>query len=159
MVVLCWPVPGSTCVLVVVLFLVVPWKLLLGQTPNDEDFYDGSLVDRLQTWLGVKSLGGSGDCQYADCVADLKGNCPTELRVMDSGSTVACKSACSAFNAPEFCCTADHATPQTCFPTQYSEMIKNACRTAYSYACDDASSTCTCTGSDYLIIFCPNGSG
>jgi hypothetical protein len=104
-------------------------------------------------------LGGSGDCQYADCVADLKGNCPTELRIMDSGSTVACKSACSAFNAPEFCCTADHATPQTCFPTQYSEMFNNECRTAYSYACDDASSTCTCTGSDYLIIFCPDGSG
>ena len=87
----------------------------MGQTPNDEDFYDVSLVDGYNGGLGVKALGGSGDCQYAGCVADLKGNCPTELRVMDSGSTVACKSACSALNAPEFCCTADHATPQTFF--------------------------------------------
>lgn len=94
----------------------------MGQTPNDEDFYDVSLVDGYNGGLGVKALGGSGDCQYAGCVADLKGNCPTELRVMDSGSTVACKSACSALNAPEFCCTADHATPQTFFPTQYSDV-------------------------------------
>ncbi|KAJ6722540.1 PATHOGENESIS-RELATED PROTEIN 5 [Salix koriyanagi] len=107
----------------------------------------------------VKALGGYGDCQYAGCVTDLNSNCPAELRVLDSGSTVACKSACAAFNAPEFCCTADHATPQTCSPTQYSVMFKNACPTAYSYAYDDASSTCTCTGADYLITFCPNGSG
>uniref|UniRef100_A0A2K2BI85 Thaumatin-like protein n=1 Tax=Populus trichocarpa TaxID=3694 RepID=A0A2K2BI85_POPTR len=112
-----------------------------------EDFYDVSLVDGYNGGLGVKALGGSGDCQYAGCVADLKGNCPTELRVMDSGSTVACKSACSALNAPEL--SSRHNT----------QMFKNACPTAYSYAYDDASSACTCTGSDYLIIFCPNGSG
>jgi hypothetical protein len=134
-------------------------EFTIGTNPNDKDFYDVSLVDGYNVGLGVKALGGYGDCQYAGCVTDLNGNCPAELRVVDSGSTVACKSACAAFNAPEFCCTADHATPQTCSPTQYSVMFKNACPTAYSYAYDDASSTCTCTGSDYLITFCPSGSG
>ncbi|KAB5526790.1 hypothetical protein DKX38_020637 [Salix brachista] len=134
-------------------------EFTIGTNPNDKDFYDVSLVDGYNVGLGVKALGGYGDCQYAGCVTDLNSNCPAELRVLDSGSTVACKSACAAFNAPEFCCTADHATPQTCSPTQYSVMFKNACPTAYSYAYDDASSTCTCTGADYLITFCPNGSG
>ncbi|WCJ35298.1 Pathogenesis-related thaumatin superfamily protein [Euphorbia peplus] len=128
--------------------------------PSEKDFYDVSLVDGYNVGLGVKALGGSGDCQYAGCVADLNSNCPVELRVTDtgSGSVVACKSACAAFNAPEFCCTGDHATPGTCAPNQYSVMFKNACPTAYSYAYDDASSTCTCSGSDYLITFCSTGS-
>lgn len=134
-------------------------EFTIGTNPSDKDFYDVSLVDGYNVGLGVKALGGYGDCQYAGCVTDLNENCPAELRVVDSGSTVACKSACAAFNAPEFCCTADHATPQTCSPTQYSVMFKNACPTAYSYAYDDASSTCTCSGSDYLITFCPSGSG
>ncbi|XWS24322.1 hypothetical protein CRYUN_Cryun28dG0091400 [Craigia yunnanensis] len=125
---------------------------------SDKDFYDVSLVDGYNVALGVKAVGGSGDCQYAGCVTDLNTNCPAELQIMDSGSIVACKSACAAFNSPEFCCTGDHATPQTCSPTQYSEMFKKACPTAYSYAYDDATSTCTCSGSDYLITFCPTGS-
>ncbi|XP_058220882.1 pathogenesis-related thaumatin-like protein 3.5 [Rhododendron vialii] len=125
---------------------------------NDKDFYDVSLVDGYNVGMGVRpSSNGAGDCQYAGCVADLNGNCPQELQVMSSGAVVACKSACEAFDTPEFCCTGDHATPGTCSPTRYSEMFKNACPTAYSYAYDDASSTCTCAGSDYLITFCPTG--
>ncbi|GLT58071.1 hypothetical protein SLA2020_309960 [Shorea laevis] len=122
---------------------------------NSKDFYDVSLVDGYNVALGVRPVGGgSGDCQYAGCVADLNANCPVELQVVESGSVVACKSACAAFNTPQYCCTGDHATPQTCSPTQYSAMFKSACPTAYSYAYDDASSTCTCSGSDYLIAFC-----
>ncbi|XP_057973839.1 pathogenesis-related thaumatin-like protein 3.5 [Malania oleifera] len=124
----------------------------------DKDFYDVSLVDGYNVGMGVSAAGGTGDCQYAGCVADLNQNCPPELRVVYSGSVVACKSACAAFEAPQFCCTGDHATPQTCAPTQYSEMFKSACPKAYSYAYDDASSTRTCSGSDYLITFCPIGS-
>jgi hypothetical protein len=110
--------------------------------------------------VGVSADGGTGDCQYAGCVADLNSVCPAELRVNDgsSGSVVACKSACLEFNTEEFCCTGAHATPQTCSPTHYSEIFKTACPTAYSYAYDDASSTCTCSGSDYRITFCPKGS-
>ncbi|KAJ8772699.1 hypothetical protein K2173_027876 [Erythroxylum novogranatense] len=134
-------------------------EFTIAANPNDKDFYDVSLVDGYNVGLGVKAVGGNGNCQYAGCVADLNGNCPEELRVTDLGSVVACKSACAAFNAPEFCCTGDHGTPDTCSPSQYSAMFKNACPTAYSYAYDDASSTCTCSGSDYSITFCPTGSG
>ncbi|OVA18646.1 Thaumatin [Macleaya cordata] len=125
-------------------------------TANDKDFYDVSLVDGYNVGLGIKPSGGTGNCQYAGCVADLNGSCPAELQVLESGKVVACKSACAAFNAPEFCCTDEHSRPETCGPTRYSEMFKSACPTAYSYAYDDASSTCTCTGSDYLITFCPS---
>ncbi|XP_059636711.1 pathogenesis-related thaumatin-like protein 3.5 [Cornus florida] len=137
---------------------LVEFTLAGGSINSDKDFYDVSLVDGYNVGMSVRPSGGTGDCQYAGCVTDLNGNCPPELRVMDSGSVVACKSACAAFNAPEFCCTGDHSTPATCSPNQYSEMFKNACPTAYSYAYDDASSTCTCSGSDYLITFCPTGS-
>ncbi|KHN12734.1 Pathogenesis-related protein 5 [Glycine soja] len=73
---------------------------------------------------------GSGKCVTGDCGSGLK---------------------CSGGG---YCCTGDHNTPQTCPPTHYSEIFKNACPTAYSYAYDDASSTCTCSGSDYRITFC-----
>lgn len=132
-------------------------EFTIASSPTDMDFYDVSLVDGYNVGMGVKAIGGTGDCQYAGCVADLNSDCPNELRVtdLDSRSVVACKSACAAFNTAEFCCTGDHSTPQTCSPTQYSALFKNACPTAYSYAYDDASSTCTCSGSDYLITFCP----
>ncbi|XP_021983660.1 pathogenesis-related thaumatin-like protein 3.5 isoform X2 [Helianthus annuus] len=125
-------------------------------TNSDKDFYDVSLVDGYNVGIGIKPTGGAGDCHYAGCIADLNVNCPPELRVVDgSGAVVACKSACDAFNTPEFCCTGDHAMPATCAPTQFSVMFKAACPSAYSYAYDDASSTFTCSGTDYLITFCP----
>ncbi|KAK2994796.1 hypothetical protein RJ640_021028 [Escallonia rubra] len=138
---------------------LVEFTVANGNTQN-KDFYDVSLVDGYNVGMGVRATGGTGDCQYAGCVNDLNANCPAELRVTDSGSgsVVACKSACAAFNAPEFCCTGDYATPATCSPTKYSAMFKSACPTAYSYAYDDASSTCTCAGSDYLITYCPGDS-
>ncbi|KAL9233071.1 hypothetical protein vseg_008110 [Gypsophila vaccaria] len=124
-----------------------------------QDFYDVSLVDGYNIGIGVKPInGGTGNCQYAGCNSDLNGSCPPELQVKDStNAVVACKSACAAFNQPQYCCTGDHSTPQTCPPTNYSQMFKSACPSAYSYAYDDASSTFTCTGSDYLITFCPTG--
>lgn len=137
---------------------LVEFTLGIAGSNSNKDFYDVSLVDGYNVGMGVRPAGGTGDCQYAGCVADLNGNCPAELQVSTGGAVVACKSACAAFNAPEFCCTGDHASPATCSPTQYSEMFKSACPTAYSYAYDDASSTCTCTASDYLITFCPASS-
>ncbi|RZC14825.1 pathogenesis-related protein 5-like [Glycine soja] len=126
-------------------------------TGSAQDFYDVSLVDGYNVAMGVRATGGTGNCQYAGCVTDLNGKCPTELQVTaEGGSIVACKSACAAFNAAEFCCTGEYSTPQTCKPTQYSEIFKSACPSAYSYAYDDATSTCTCSASDYVITFCPN---
>ncbi|XP_020550915.1 pathogenesis-related protein 5-like [Sesamum indicum] len=123
---------------------------------GDKDFYDVSLVDGYNVGIGVRPSGGSGDCKYAGCVADVNANCPQELQVVDGGgAVVACRSACAAFNKPEYCCSGDHGTPETCGPTQYSLIFKNACPAAYSYAYDDQTSTFTCTGADYLITFCP----
>lgn len=127
-----------------------------GAAAAAKDFYDVSLVDGYNVGLSVRPSGGSGDCQSAGCVADVNANCPEELQVVDDGDVVACRSACEAFKTAEFCCTGAHSTPERCSPTPYSEMFKNACPTAYSYAYDDLSSTCTCTGADYLITFCPS---
>ncbi|PIN05467.1 hypothetical protein CDL12_21998 [Handroanthus impetiginosus] len=98
-----------------------------------KDFYDVSLVDGYNVGLSVVPSGGSGDCQSAGCVADINVNCPKELQVVDDSGGVV-----------------------TCSPTNYSKLFKNACPTAYSYAYDDLSSTCTCIGADYLITFCPS---
>nr|VDD60888.1 unnamed protein product [Brassica oleracea] len=99
---------------------------------------------------------GRCDCQNIGCVADLNGRCPNELRVMDGANVVACKSACEAFCKPEYCCTGAFNTPETCPPTDYSRIFKEACPKAYtySYAYDDASSTFTCANANYSIIFC-----
>lgn len=139
-------------------------EFTIGSAGNGgKDFYDVSLVDGYNVGVGIWADRGTGDCQYAGCVADLNHVCPRELRVSGgggagAGSVVACKSACLAFNTEEFCCTGEHSTPETCSPTQYSEIFKKACPTAYSYAYDDASSTFTCSGSSYRITFCPRGS-
>ncbi|CAH1422214.1 unnamed protein product [Lactuca virosa] len=127
-----------------------------GISNSDKDFYDVSLVDGYNVGIGIRPTGGAGDCLYAGCIDDLNIKCPAELRVVDNnGVVVACRSACDAFKGAEFCCTGEHATPATCAPTQFSEMFKEACPSAYSYAYDDASSTFTCSGSDYLVTFCP----
>ncbi|XP_010428504.1 PREDICTED: pathogenesis-related protein 5 [Camelina sativa] len=132
-------------------------EFTVGSSNAGMDFYDVSLVDGYNVKMGITPQGGFGNCKYAGCVSDINEICPNELRIMDpgSGSIAACKSACAAFSSPEFCCTGAHSTPQTCSPTYYSTMFKNACPSAYSYAYDDASSTFTCTGSNYLITFCP----
>ncbi|XP_010248229.1 PREDICTED: pathogenesis-related protein 5-like [Nelumbo nucifera] len=125
-------------------------------TNNDMEYYDISLVDGYNVNMGIKPTGGTGDCKDIQCVADINGSCPAVLQLKDSaGNVVACKSACTAFNTPEYCCTGNHNTPQTCSPSQYSQMFKRACPMAYSYAYDDPTSTFTCAGSDYLITFCP----
>ncbi|WOL10909.1 hypothetical protein Cni_G19668 [Canna indica] len=125
------------------------------------DFYDVSLVDGYNVGIGVQpsAVATSGNCRFAGCVADVNARCPAELRVAaKSGDTVACRSACEAFGAREYCCTGDHGLPATCGPTSYSQLFKAACPAAYSYAYDDATSTFTCAAgtTDYLITFCPS---
>eukprot|EP01018_Ginkgo_biloba_P038872 Gb_39066 [translate_table: standard] len=122
-----------------------------------KDFYDVSLVDGYNVPLSISAVGGSGDCRTAGCTSDLMGKCPSELSVSSDGQVIACKSACAAFGTPQYCCTGDHGSPQTCSPTQYSQIFKAACPTAYSYAYDDPTSTFTCANADYTITFCPTG--
>ncbi|KAF5740872.1 Pathogenesis-related thaumatin superfamily protein [Tripterygium wilfordii] len=123
------------------------------------DFFDVSLVDGYNLPMMVVPSGGTGDnCTSTGCVADLNESCPSELRVTSSasGSSVACKSACEALQLPQYCCSGAYGSPTTCKPSSYSEIFKNACPRAYSYAYDDKTSTFTCASApDYTITFCP----
>ncbi|KAK6117150.1 hypothetical protein DH2020_049109 [Rehmannia glutinosa] len=57
------------------------------------------------------------------CAADINASCPRELQVVDGGgAVVACKCACVVLQSPEYCCTGEHSSPETCQATSYSEM-------------------------------------
>lgn len=125
------------------------------------DFFDVSLVDGYNVPMLVVPQGGSAGtdkCIATGCVGDLNGACPPELKVMssDGRESVACKSACEAFNSPQYCCSGAFGTPDTCKPSSYSQIFKSACPRAYSYAYDDKTSTFTCASADYTITFCPS---
>ncbi|KAK9164491.1 hypothetical protein Syun_005393 [Stephania yunnanensis] len=127
---------------------------------DGKDFYDVSLVDGYNLPMLVVPHGGSGgNCSTTGCVVDLNVACPAELKVVSStgaGADVACKSACEAFQQPQYCCSGEYGNPNTCKPTSYSEFFKHACPRAYSYAYDDGTSTFTCVSADYDITFCPS---
>ncbi|KAA8520262.1 hypothetical protein F0562_014518 [Nyssa sinensis] len=69
------------------------------------DFYDISLVDGYNIPLSITPFGGSGECKRVRCLSDMNRRCPSGLQVISSGRVVACKSACLAFDKPEYCCT------------------------------------------------------
>ncbi|KAF6167716.1 hypothetical protein GIB67_017211 [Kingdonia uniflora] len=119
------------------------------------DFYDVSFVDGFNLPLAITPHSLTG-CLTTSCSVDINSICPAELCVMWSDTTtISCKSACMAFNSPKYCCTGAYGSPSTCPPTNYSNIFKNACPQAYSYAYDDGTSTFTCaTGADYTITFC-----
>ncbi|CAL9233920.1 unnamed protein product, partial [Arabidopsis halleri] len=98
-----------------------------------QDSYNVSLVDGYNVQMKITPQGGSGNCKTVGCVSDVNAICPNELRVTDSKGVVACKSACEAFNKPEYCCTGAFNRLETCPPTKYSKIFKGACPTAYSY--------------------------
>ena len=121
------------------------------------DFFDVSLVDGYNIPMLVVPQGGTGqNCTSAGCVSDLNVSCPSELKVTstDGVENVACKSACEAFNQPQYCCSGAYGTPDTCKPSMYSQIFKSACPHASSYAYDKTS-TFTCASADYTIAFCP----
>ncbi|KAJ4943969.1 hypothetical protein NE237_000015 [Protea cynaroides] len=123
---------------------------------SDQNYYDISLVDGFNLPILVTPQGGTGDCKSVTCSANINSVCPSELSVKGSdGSTIACKSACEAFGTDEYCCTGAYNSADTCKATSYSEIFKDQCPQAYSYAYDDNTSTFTCTGANYLITFCP----
>ncbi|KAJ8500648.1 hypothetical protein OPV22_011200 [Ensete ventricosum] len=131
-------------------------EITLGQG-RQQDFYDVSLVDGYNLGMSMTPFRGSGQCGSAGCVSDLNEVCPAGLAVRGGtdNRVVACKSACSAFGSPRYCCTGSFGGPQQCKPTAYSRLFKAACPRAYSYAYDDPTSILTCTGASYLITFCP----
>ncbi|XP_072988454.1 thaumatin-like protein 1b [Typha latifolia] len=125
------------------------------QGDGGKDFYDVSNVDGFNVPLSIAPQGVAG-CHGAACPTNINGICPQELQYKaPDGSVVGCKSACLAFGSEQYCCTGAFADPNVCKPTNYSQIFKNACPQAYSYAYDDATSTFTCTGANYLITYCP----
>ncbi|KAM0952680.1 putative Thaumatin family [Dioscorea sansibarensis] len=127
-------------------------------TLGSQDFYDVSLVDGYNLAISMTPFRGKGKCGYAGCVSDLNEVCPAGLAVRSGrdNRVVACRSACSAFGSPKYCCTGSFGSPQQCKPTAYSKLFKAACPRAYSYAYDDPTSIVTCTGGSYLVTFCPH---
>jgi hypothetical protein len=132
--------------------------------PPNPDFYDISMVDGYNLPLAIAPLAGSFvktpgaayDCLTPSCVSDLNATCPADLRLPGpGGKTVGCFSACEKYGTDQFCCRGAFGTAQTCPPFDASRTFKAACPTAYSYAYDDATSTFTCKGEDYVIWFCP----
>ncbi|KAI3984561.1 hypothetical protein MKX01_040438 [Papaver californicum] len=135
----------------------IPPATLLEFTLNGnggKDFYDVSLVDGFNLPASITPRGG---CSSTTCSRNVNSVCPSVLSVRGAdGSVIACKSACEALQQPQYCCTGSFNTPQTCPPTDYSRIFKNACPQAYSYAYDDSTSTFTCdAGGNYVITFCP----
>ncbi|XP_061352026.1 thaumatin-like protein 1 [Gastrolobium bilobum] len=132
-------------------------ELTLASNNGGQDFYDVSLVDGFNLPLSLTPIGGDGLCSPTSCPSNVNAVCPLDLAVKGSdGSVVGCKSACLAFNTPQYCCTGDFGNPQSCKPTNYSEIFKGQCPQAYSYAFDDKTSTFTCSGRpNYAITFCP----
>ncbi|KAJ3679950.1 hypothetical protein LUZ60_016228 [Juncus effusus] len=123
---------------------------------NNEDFYDISNVDGFNIPISIVASGGSTNCTSPTCAANLLSGCPQELWSQAAdGTVVGCKSACLAFNTDQYCCRGAYGTPQVCKPSSYSLYFKKACPQAYSYAYDDGTSTFTCVGADYAIVFCP----
>ncbi|CAH2037032.1 unnamed protein product [Thlaspi arvense] len=108
--------------------------------------------------MSIMPVKGSGQCSYAGCVSDLNQMCPVGLQVRSRNGkrVVACKSACSAFNSPQYCCTGSFGNPLSCKPTAYSKIFKVACPKAYSYAYDDPTSIATCSKANYIVTFCPH---
>lgn len=138
--------------------------------PGAADFYDVSLVDGYNlamTFTPVDSqckfIGGANNrrCTTAGCTSDLLRTCSQDLQVRggSSNSVVACKSACSKFGTPQYCCKGSFSCgPQCCPPTDFSRIFSAACPYAYSYAYDDKAGTFTCPNASanggYQLNFC-----
>ncbi|GKV02374.1 hypothetical protein SLEP1_g14818 [Rubroshorea leprosula] len=99
------------------------------------------------------------NCVSTSCAANVNAICPSELALTepDGGNIIGCKSACIVFNKPQYCCTGEYGTPETCNKaSQYYMIFKNQCPQAYSYAFDDSTTTYSCSGGpNYTITFCP----
>ncbi|KAJ4795738.1 hypothetical protein LUZ62_046984 [Rhynchospora pubera] len=138
-------------------------EFTLANQANEKDFYDVSLVDGYNVGIGITALNElpkGSSCGYAGCVSDVNARCPPELGLKEHNTTetIACMSACEAFQTDQYCCTGAHSVPRSCGPTKYSKLFKAACPSAYSYAYDDPTSTFTCSaGTNYLVTFCPSG--
>lgn len=124
---------------------------------SGKDYYDVSFVDGYNLPIQITPNGATGsgyDCGSPGC--STLPDCPTELQSKDSnGNVIACKSACSAFNTAEYCCTGSSTARGSCSTNKYASQVKSACPNVYSYAYDDSTSMYACQPSGgYTVTFC-----
>ncbi|GLT89847.1 hypothetical protein SLE2022_078110 [Rubroshorea leprosula] len=123
-----------------------------------QDTHHISLVDGLNLPISITPQGGSGEkCTTTSCGVNINADCPLIWLTGSDGSIIGCKSACLAFNEPQYCCKDQYNSSSTCELTSYSMFFKNKSPQAYSYASDDTSSTFSCSGStNYLLLSAHN---
>ncbi|PBK81298.1 Osmotin, thaumatin-like protein [Armillaria gallica] len=131
---------------------------------SGSDSYDVSLVDGFNIPMAITNNAG---CSTASCPTNLNTDCPSELALASSGTTVGCKSACFANldGTPDDsgnCCSGSHNTAATCpnSGVEYYSYFKNGCPDSYAYAYDESSRTAlwSCGGTlaaNYVLTFCP----
>lgn len=123
------------------------------------DYYDVSFVDGYNLPIQIlptepnmmmdQAINNRYWCGVASCASVPE--CPEELQNGMAG----CKSACSQFGNPEYCCAGAFSTLETCPINAYAQAIKNTCPDAYSYAYDDQTSLFQCVSKAYTVTFCP----
>ncbi|XP_070045133.1 thaumatin-like protein 1 [Nicotiana tabacum] len=136
-------------------------QFTLSSWSGGNDFYSVSIVDGFNLPVSVIPI-NRPDCSQIGCLVDLNDvHCAEqdEFEVRDQGNNViGCKSACMAYQRDDLCCTGAYSSPQTCKPSSYSKEYKGFCPNSYTYPFDE-DALFTCTGADYMIIFCPWGQG
>ncbi|XP_058186746.1 pathogenesis-related thaumatin-like protein 3.5 [Rhododendron vialii] len=132
-------------------------EISLQADKSKPSFYDVSLVDGYNLPVSVSTKPASKKCQIGGCQKDLKSACPKELQILnEEGEVVACKSACLAFDHDKFCCRNEYGSPETCKPSVYSKIFKDACPSYFSYAFDTPTPLVNCPSDAYVITFCPS---
>ncbi|RWW36261.1 hypothetical protein BHE74_00058733, partial [Ensete ventricosum] len=119
-----------------------------GAAARDTDFYDVSLVDGYNLPVLVAPQGGAAG---AGAAGRGRGRGRLRPHRVHGGPQR------FAFRTDRYCCSGVFGTPNTCGPTAFSQLFKNACPRAYSYAYDDATSTFTCptaATAGYAVTFC-----
>jgi hypothetical protein len=133
-------------------------ELTLTSTPGTGlDFYDISLVDGFDLPMALIPVGFTANpahpysCGAPTCSMDLRPECPKPLQDTNAGGQVivCANDACKVIgmNNP--------ADPSCIYPDSYTMFFKTSCPQAYSYPSDDPTSTFTCMGKDYHVVFCP----
>lgn len=150
--------------------------------PGGAVWYDISLVDGYSLPVKIVPSQESGSCVTTDCHIDLNA-CPRneanigDLQVSRNGRPIMCLSPCKAWNYPPpyglgrdeseypglmYCCPTPPIYPDECsagpvIQTQYVQLVRRDCPSAYSYAYDDHAGLHVCPAStSFDVTFCHN---
>lgn len=150
---------------------------------SDDTWYDISLVDGYSLAVTIAPRNeSSGSCVTTTCALSLDA-CPWnetdgigDLRVLRDNRTVACLSPCKKWNSPapyglaqpeteapgvDMCCPTPPIDVDQCrqgpvVRTQYVQLLRASCPTAYSYAYDDEGGLHTCPQTtSFDVTLCP----